>query len=275
MGAVCAILLWFFPWEEEGQVWISFLILPPGLQFAGLTRCPQKAPEVGGVAEHRPYAAPPGDDDHRTIGEHSDVLHLFAAEHPRTDAEHLTGGHIDELGKVVGEELAVSLYQQPVLGKPAKFQPLAHAGQSGDAAAPGVHVQFQQTFLDPPFSADAVNHVDAACAGNRDRFGEMVVSVQREGMFGHLTVRPAVNAPFVPLIGEVDPAQPVGCNAAMVFAAPSIFWQSPIFYILTGTPVGQFNPCGVGGITHPERMASPAEGPGRSVIPNGGGLKKV
>ena len=99
--------------------------------------------------------------------------------------------------------------------------------------------------------------------------------IRDRGMFGHLTVRPAVNAPFVPLIGEVDPAQPVGCNAAMVFAAPSIFWQSPIFYILTGTPVGQFNPCGVGGITHPERMASPAEGPGRSVIPNGGGLKKV
>ena len=123
-------------------------------------------------------------------------------------------------------------------------------------------VSYTHLFLDPPFSADAVNHVDAACAGNRDRFGEMVVSVQREGMFGHLTVRPAVNAPFVPLIGEVDPAQPVGCNAAMVFAAPSIFRQNPVLHILAGAPVGQFDPCSVGGITHPEGMASPAEGPG-------------
>ena len=45
----------------------------------------------------------------------------------------------------------------------------------------------------------------------------------------------------------------------MVFGAPSIFRQNPVFHILAGTPVSQFNPCSVGGITHPEGMVSPAQ----------------
>ena len=53
------------------------------------------------------------------------VLHVLPAEHSRTDTQHFTGVPIDELGKVIGEDLAVSLHQQPVPGKPAKFQPLA------------------------------------------------------------------------------------------------------------------------------------------------------
>ena len=105
------------------------------------------------------------------------MLHFLPAEHSWTDTQHFTGVPIDELGKVIGEDFAVSLHQQPVPGEPAKFQPLAHSGQGGDSAPPGVHVQFQQAFLHPPFPADRVDHVDAACAGNGNRFGEMVVSI--------------------------------------------------------------------------------------------------
>ena len=90
------------------------------------------------------------------------MLHFLPAEHSRTDAQHLTGVPIDELGKVIGEDLTISLHQQPIFGKPAKFQPLAHAGQGGDAAPPGVHVQLQQAFLHPPLAADGVDHVNAA-----------------------------------------------------------------------------------------------------------------
>ena len=182
---------------------------------------------------------------------------------------------MDELGKVVGEDLTVSLHQQPVPGKPTQFQPLAHIRQGGDAAAPGVHVQLQQTFLDPPPAADAVDYVDAACARDGDRSRKVVVSSQREGVFCYIAVFPAVNLTLIPFIGKVDPAQPVCRNAAMVFAAPSIFRQSPVFYILTGTPVGQFNPCGVGGIPHPERMVSPAEGPGGPSYPMGDGSNQL
>ena len=69
------------------------------------------------------------------------MLHFFAAEHSRTNAKHLTGGHIDELGKVIGENFAIALYQQPILSKPAQLQILTHTGQGGDAAVPGVHLQ--------------------------------------------------------------------------------------------------------------------------------------
>ena len=203
------------------------------------------------------------------------MLHFLPAEHSRTDTQHFTGVHVDELGKVIGEDFAVSLHQQPVPGEPAKFQPLAHSGQGGDAAPPGVHVQFQQAFFHPPFTADGVDHVDAACAGNGNGFGEMVVSIQREGVFCYLAVLPAVNLTLVPFVRKVGPAQPVCRNAAMVFAAPAIFRQSPVFYILTGALVSQFNPCGIGGIAHPERMTSPAECLGWTVIPNGGRLEPV
>ena len=115
-----------------------------------------------------------------------------------------------------------------------------------------------------------MDHVDTACAGNGDGLGEMVVSIQREGVFCYLAVFPAVNLPLVPLVGKVDPAQTVCRNAAMVFGAPSIFRQSPVFHILAGAPVSQFNPRSVGGIAHPEGMVSPAQGPGWTVISNGG-----
>ena len=142
---ICTLLRrrWFLPREEERQIRISFCILPPWFQLFGLVCCPQKLPKVDGVTKYRPHAVPPGDDDHRPIGEHPDVLHFLPAEHSRTDAQHLTGVPIDELGKVIGEDLTISLHQQPIFGKPAKFQPLAHAGQGGDAAPPGVHVQLQ------------------------------------------------------------------------------------------------------------------------------------
>ena len=198
------------------------------------------------------------------------MLHFLPAEHSRTDTQHFTGVPIDELSKVIGEDFAVSLHQQPVPGKPAKFQPLAHSGQGGDAAPPGVHVQFQQAFFHPPLATDCVDHGNAACAGNGNGLGEMVVSVQREGVFCYLAVFPAVNLPLVPLVGKVDPAQPVCHDATMVFGAPSIFRQGPVFHILTGAPVGEFNPCGVGGIAHPEGMVSPAQGLGRTIISNGG-----
>ena len=203
------------------------------------------------------------------------MLHFLPAEHSRTDTQHFTGVPIDELSKVIGEDFAVSLHQQPVPGKPAKFQPLAHSRQGGDAAPPGVHVQFQQAFFHPPLATDCVDHGNAACAGNGNGLGEMVVSVQREGVFCYLAVFPAVNLPLVPLVGKVDPAQPVCHDATMVFGAPSIFRQGPVFHILTGAPVGEFNPCGVGGIAHPEGMVSPAQGPGRTVISNGGRLEPV
>ena len=127
----------------------------------------------------------------------------------------------------------------------------SHSGQGGDAAPPGVHVQFQKAFFHPSLSADGVDHGNAACAGNGNSLREMVVSIQREGVFCYLAVFPAVNLPLVPLIGKVDPAQTICRNAAMVFGAPSIFRQGPVFHILTGAPVGEFNPCGVGGIAHP------------------------
>ena len=73
----------------------------------------------------------------------------------------------------------------------------------------------------------------------------------------------------------IDPAQPVRHDAAMVFSAPAIFRQSPVFYILAGAPVSQFDPCGIGRIAHPKRMACPAECLGRAVIPNGGRLEPV
>ena len=255
--------------QEDGQIRVHFFVRPPFQLFGPVCRA-QKAPEIGGVAEHRPNPIPPGDDDHRAIGEYSNVLQFLPAEHPRADAQHFTGTHIDQLGKVIGEALAVSLHQQPVPGEPAKFQPLAHAGQGGDAAPPGVHVQLQQAFFHPPFPADGVDHGNAASAGDGNGLGEMVVSIQREGMFCYLAVFPAVDLPLVPLVGKVDPAQPVRHNAAVVFAAPVVFRQSPVFYILTGAPVGQRDPCGVGGVAHPEGMVSPAQGPGRTVISNGG-----
>ena len=220
--------------------------------------------------KHRPDPIPPGNDDHRAVGEYSDVLHFLPAEHSRTDAQHFTGVAVDELGKVIGEDLAVSLHQQPVPGKPAKFQPLAHAGQGGNAAPPGVHVQVQQAFFHPPLAAYGVDHGNAACAGNGNGLGEMVVSIQRKGVFCYLAVFPAVDLPLVPLVGKVDPAQPVRHNAAMVFGAPSVFRQSPVFHIPAGAPVGQFDPCSVGGIPHPEGMVHPAKGAGRTVISNGG-----
>ena len=198
------------------------------------------------------------------------MLHFLPAEHSRTDTQHFTGVHIDELGKVIGEDLAVSLHQQPIFGKPAQLQIFPHAGQRGDAAAPGVRVQFQKAFFHPSLSADGVDHGNAACAGNRNSLREMVVSIQREGVFCYLAVFPAVNLPLVPLVGKVDPAQTVCRNAAMVFGAPSIFRQSPVFHILAGAPVSQFNPCSVGGITRPEGMVSPAQGLGWTVISNGG-----
>ena len=198
------------------------------------------------------------------------MLHFLPTEHFRTDTQHFTGVHVDELGKVIGEDLAVSLHQQPVPGKPAKFQPLAHSRQGGNSAPPGVHIQFQQAFFHPPLATDCVDHGNAACAGNGNGLGEMVVSIQREGVFCYLAVFPAVNLPLVPLVGKVDPAQTVCRNAAMVFGAPSIFRQSPVFHILAGAPVCQFNPCSVGGITHPEGMVSPAQGLGWTVISNGG-----
>jgi len=203
------------------------------------------------------------------------VLHFLPAEHSRTDTQHFTGVPIDELGKVIGEDLAVSLHQQPVPGKPAQFQPLTHSGQGGNSAPPGVHVQFQQAFFHPSLSADGVDHGNAACAGNRNSLGQMVVSIQRKGVFCYLAVFPAVNLPLVPLVGKVDPAQTVCRNAAMVFGAPSIFRQSPVFHILAGAPVSQFNPCSVGGITRPEGMVSPAQGLGWTVISNGGRLEPV
>ena len=52
--------------------------------------------------EHWPYSITPGNNDYGTVGEHSDVLHFFAAEHSRTNAEYLPRGHVDELGKVIG-----------------------------------------------------------------------------------------------------------------------------------------------------------------------------
>ena len=198
------------------------------------------------------------------------MLHFLPAEHSRTDTQHFTGVPIDELGKVIGEDLTVPLHQQPVSGKTAKFQPLAHSGQRGNAAPPGVHVQFQQAFFHPPLATDCVDHGNAACAGNGNGLGEMVVSIQREGVFCYLAVFPAVNLPLVPLVGKVDPAQPVCHDATMVFGAPSIFRQGPVFHILTGAPVCQFDPCGVGGIAHPEGMVSPAQGLGWIVISDGG-----
>ena len=198
------------------------------------------------------------------------MLHFLPAEHSRTDTQHFTGVHIDELGKVIGEDFAVSLHQQPVPGKPAKFQPLAHSRQGGNSAPPGVHIQFQQAFFHPPLATDCVDHGNAACAGNGNGLGEMVVSIQREGVFCYLAVFPAVNLPLVPLVGKVDPAQTVCRNAAMVFGAPSIFRQSPVFHILAGAPVSQFNPRSVGGIAHPEGMVSPAQGLRWTVISNGG-----
>ena len=78
--------------------------------------------------------------------------------------------------------------------------------------------------------------IDAACAGNGNGLGEMVVSIQREGMFGYIAVFPAVNLPLYHSVGKVDPAQPVRYDAAMVFGAPSIFRQGPVFHILAGRP---------------------------------------
>ena len=115
-----------------------------------------------------------------------------------------------------------------------------------------------------------MDHVDAACAGNGNCFGEVVVSVQREGVLRDLAIFPAVNVPLVPLIGKIDPAKPVRRDAAVVGATPAILGQRPVFYILAGAPVSQFNPCSVGGITHPEGMVSPAQGLGWTVISNGG-----
>ena len=261
--------------QKDGKIWVRFPVLSPRLQLFALVCRAQKAPEVDGVTEHRPNHIPPGDDDHCAIGEHPNVLHFLPAEHARTDTQYLTGVHVDERGKVIGEDFTISLHQQPVPGEPAKFQTLAHSGQGGNAAPPGVHVQLQQAFFHPPFPADGVDHVDAACAGNGNGLGEMVVSIQREGVFCYLAVFPAVNLTLVPLVGEVDPAQPVRHDAAMVFSAPAIFRQSPVFYILAGAPVSQFDPCGVGGIAHPQRMVSPAEGLGGTVISNGGRLEPV
>ena len=93
--------------------------------------------------------------------------------------------------------------------------------------------------------------------------------------FVTFAVFPAVNLPLVPLVGKVDPAQPVCHDATMVFGAPSIFRQGPVFHILTGAPVGEFNPCGVGGIAHPEGMVSPAQGPGGPSYPMGDGSNQL
>ena len=60
--------------------------------------------EVDGITKYRPNPIPPGDDDHRAIGEYSNVLHVLPAEHSRTDTQHFTGVPIDELGKVIGED---------------------------------------------------------------------------------------------------------------------------------------------------------------------------
>ena len=203
------------------------------------------------------------------------MLHFLPAEHSRTDTQHFTGVHVDELGKVIGEDFAVSLHQQPVPGKPAKFQLLAQAGQRGDATPPGVHVQFQQAFFHPPLATDRVYHIDTVGAGNGNGLGEMVVSIQREGVFCYLAVFPAVDLSLVPLVGKVDPAQPVCHDATMVFGAPSIFRQGPVFHILTGAPVGEFNPCGIGGIAHPEGVSHPPERMGRPLVSDGRRLKKI
>ena len=67
-----------------------------------------------------------------------------------------------------------------------------------------------------------MDHVDAACAGNGNCFGEVVVSVQREGVLRDLAIFPAVNVPLVPLVGKIDPAKPVRSDAAVIGAAPAI-----------------------------------------------------
>ena len=89
-------------------------------------------------------------------------------------------------------------------------------------------------------------------------------------MFCYPAVFPSVDLPLIPLVGKVDPAQTVCRNATMVFGAPSIFRQSPVFHILAGAPVSQFDPCSVGGITHPEGMVSPAQSPGWTIVSDGG-----
>ena len=61
----------------------------------------------------------------------------------------------------------------------------------------------------------------------------------------------------------------------MVFGAPSIFRQGPVFHILTGAPVGEFNPCGIGGIAHPEGVSHPPERMGRPLVSDGRRLKKI
>ena len=120
-----------------------------------------------------------------------------------------------------------------------------------------------------------MDHVDAACAGNGNCFGEVVVSVQREGVLRDLAIFPAVNVPLVPLIGKIDPAKPVRRDAAVVGATPAILGQRPVFYILAGAPAGQFNPCSVGGIAHPEGIVGPEKRFRCALISDGGRLKKV
>ena len=126
---------------------------------------PQEAPEVDGVMKHRPNHIPPGDDDHRAIGEHPDVLHFLPAEHARTDTQHLAGVRVDELGKVIGEDspFPCTSSQSPVNQR--SFSPSPIPGREAMRHRPVSHVQFQQAFFHPPFTADGVDHVDAACAG--------------------------------------------------------------------------------------------------------------
>ena len=76
---------------------------------------------------------------------------------------------------------------------------------------------------------------------------------------------------FFTISGRTFSTNPVSYTHLDVYKRqPSIFRQSPVFHILAGAPVSQFNPCSVGGITHPEGMVSPAQGLGWTVISNGG-----
>ena len=151
--------------------------------------------------------------------------------------------------------------QSPV--NPRSFSSLAHSGQGGNSAPPGVHVQLQQAFLHSPLAADGVGHGRCGLCRERGRpRRDGRIHTERRRVLLPCRFPSGRSAPCTTRWrSRPGPARPSRCRNG-IWSAPAIFRQGPVFHILTGAPVGEFNPCGVGGIAHPEGMASPAEGSG-------------